>query len=139
MILLDAYALVAVLTRGPALDQVTSLLRRGGLGIPTLNLAEVLDVAERVKGLPAEVAWGGIEPLLGNAIAPIPLTLEIAREAASVRARHYHGKRRPLSLADCVLLASGDDGDRLATADPHILAVAPEEGLSPIGLPGEAT
>jgi predicted nucleic acid-binding protein len=83
------------------------------------------------------LAWAGVEPFLGERVVPIPLSVEIAREAAEIRARHYHRTARPLSLADCVLLASGAAGDRLATADPHVLSVAADLGLEPIALAPE--
>jgi hypothetical protein len=42
---------------------------------------------------------------------------------------------RPISLADAVLIASAGPGDRIATADPHVLAVAREEKLDLLVLP----
>lgn len=137
MTLLDAYALVALLVRGPAEPDVRALLHAGNLVMPTVNVAEVLDVAQR-RGMPRELAWAGIEPLLEGPIDAMSLTLGLAREAAGIRAEHYHRRSRPLSLADCVLLASGARGDRVATADPHVLAVAPLVGLEPVALPSES-
>jgi hypothetical protein len=51
------------------------------------------------------------------------------------RAGHYHRATRPLSLADAVLIASARPGDRIATADPHVLAVAREEQIEPLEPP----
>jgi hypothetical protein len=39
------------------------------------------------------------------------------------------------TLADAVLLASAGEGDRIATANPHVLAVAEAEKLGSIALP----
>lgn len=136
MILLDAYALVALLVRGPAEPQVRALLHAGDLAMPTINVAEALYVAQR-RGMPRELARAGVDPLVEGPVAPISLTLELAREAAEIRAEHYHRRSRPLSLADCVLLASGAPGNGVATADPDVLAVAPLVGLKPIALPPE--
>lgn len=138
MILLDAYALVAFVAGGPAERDVRSLIRGGNCAIATVNLAEVFDVLERARQVPPERARGAIDPLLEGPVEPIALTVELAREAAEIRARHYHRRSRPLSLADCVLLASGASGDGVATADPDVLAVAPLVDLEPIALPPES-
>jgi hypothetical protein len=41
-------------------------------------------------------------------------------------------------LADAVLIGSASPGDRIATADPHVLAVAKAEKLESIEMPGES-
>lgn len=138
MILLDAYALIAFTAGGPAEPAVRGLMRTGSTAVATANLIEVFDVLERTKGVPRERAAGAIEPLLDGGTRAIPLDLTIARRAADLRVEHYHRRTRPLSLADCVLLASGGSGDRVATADPHLLAVAPLIGLTPLPLPPES-
>lgn len=138
MILLDAYALTAILTQGPAEQEVRALLRQPPLAIPLVNVVEVLDVAQRTRGMSPELAWAGVEPFLERLVESLPLTVAIARRAGNLRAEHYHRTRRPLSPADCVLLASGGEGDRVATADREVLAVAPLVGLEPIALPGDA-
>jgi predicted nucleic acid-binding protein len=137
LVLLDAYALVALVAGGPAEAQVRLLLRAGDCSVATLNLAEVFDVLVRVRGVPGERARAAIEPLLEGVLGTVPLTALLARRAAALRLAHYHRIRRPLSLADCVLLASAGEGDQIATADAHVLAVAPEEGIKPIPLPEE--
>ena len=138
MILLDAYPLVALVAGGAAEHDVRRLIHAGSCAIPTLNLAEVFDVLERTRNVPQDRARGAIDPLLDGHVATILLSLEIARGAARIRARHYHRRSRPLSLADCVLLASGASGDGVATADPDVLAVAPLVDLEPIALPSES-
>ena len=137
MILLDAYALIAFIAGRPGASEVGSLLRSGHCALTTLNLAEALDVLERVRSVPAERALEAIDPLLESALETVPLDAEIAKAASSVRVDHYHRRDRPLSMADCVLLASGSEGDRVATADRHVLAVAEAIGLDPIELPGD--
>jgi predicted nucleic acid-binding protein len=49
---------------------------------------------------------------------------------------YYHHSSRPISLADAILIASAKPGDRIATADPHVLAVAGEERIGTLTLPG---
>ena len=67
----------------------------------------------------------------------VPLDSTVARRAAEIRARHYHRSSRPISLADAVLIGSATPGDRIATADPDVLAVAKAEKLELVVLPGQ--
>ena len=138
MTLLDAYALIAFLVGGPAAPQVRRLLREGDAAVATANLAEALDVSQRVYGLAIERAMAVLDPLFGRPLVTLPLDLEVARRAAEVRSAHYHRSSRPISLADAILLASAGASDRIATADPDVLAVARAEGLSTLRLPGQA-
>lgn len=137
MTLLDAYALIAFLVRGPATQQVRAILREGDAAVATANLAEVLDVSQRVHGLPIPRAVEILEPLLEGSLTAIPLDSTVARRAAEIRAGHYHRSSRPISLADAVLIGSAKLNDRIATADPDVLAVAKVEKLEAIVLPGQ--
>jgi predicted nucleic acid-binding protein len=108
--------------------------------VTTTNLAETLDVSQRVYGVAIERAMELIEPLTAGPLATLPLSAEMAIAAAAIRARHYHRTRRPISLADSVLLASAIDGPdvrRLATADPDVLAVARDEQVPTVALPDQ--
>jgi len=134
--LLDAYALVAFLVGGPASAQVRAVLREGQAAVASANLAETLDVSQRVHGMPIARAMDILEPLLGDVVEVIALDADLARAAAEMRSRHYHRSSRPISLADAVLLASAKGTDRIATADPDVLAVAETEGIETIVLPG---
>lgn len=134
MTLLDAYALIALVAGGSAGAEVRALIRAGGCAVATVNLAEVFDVLERVRAVPPDRARAAIEPLLDGLVETIALTAEIARSAGELRATHHHRTEQPLSLADCVLLASGAPGDRIATADPDVLGVAVAIGLEPLEL-----
>jgi predicted nucleic acid-binding protein len=135
--LLDAYALVAFLAGGPAAEQVRAILRGGDAAVATANLAEALDVSQRVHGVPIARAREFLDPLLEGPLAPVGLGLDIAWRAGEIRARHYHRSRRPISLADSILIATAGPGVRIATADPDVLAVARAEGLEVVVLPGE--
>jgi predicted nucleic acid-binding protein len=134
---LDAYALIAFLVGAPATVHVRAILREGDAAVATANLAETLDVSERLHGLPVLRAMEVLGPLLEGPLTGIPLELAVARRAAEIRAKHYHRARRPISLADAVLLASAQPSDRIATADPDVLAVAEAEELDVFVLPGE--
>lgn len=135
--LLDAYALVAFLVGGPASAQVRALLREGDSAVATANLAEALDVAQRLYGIPVERTLEVLEPLLDGPLGWVPLDRVRAQRAATIRATYYHRAQRPISLADAILLASAGPGDRVATADPDVLAVAGVEGIETIALPGQ--
>lgn len=135
MTLLDAYALIAFLVGGPAAAQVRAIMREGDAAVATANLAETLDVAARRHGLTVSDAMEIIEPLLEGPLTAVALDAAVARRAAEIRAKHYHRNRRPISLADAVLIASARPGDSIATADPDVLAVAEAEALESIALP----
>jgi predicted nucleic acid-binding protein len=135
--LLDAYALIAFLVGGPATAQVRAILREGDAAIATANLVEALDVSQRVYGVPIPRAVEILEPLLEGPLTAIPLEYVLARRAAEMRAKHYDRSTRPISLADAVLLASAKHDDRIATADPDVLAVARDEKLETLTLPGQ--
>ena len=137
MTLLDAYALVAFLVGGPAAADVRTILREGNAAVSTANLTEVLDVCQRVYGVSIAKAMEIIDPLLEGALSAIPLDISVARRAAQIRATHYHRASRPISLADAVLIASAKQADRVATADPDVLAVAGAEGITSLELPGQ--
>jgi predicted nucleic acid-binding protein len=135
MILLDANALIAVIRGEPAMERVLAILRRGSVAMTAANIAEVYDRSSRRTGLSHERVADVIEPLFEGPLTPIPVDLDLARRAGEVRSLHYHRKRRPLSLADSVLLAASGPGDRIATADSDVLAVAAELGIETIELP----
>ena len=137
MTLLDAYALVAFLVGGPAAADVRTILREGNAAVSTANLTEVLDVCQRVYGVSIAKAMEIIDPLLEGALSAIPLDISVTRRAAQIRATHYHRASRPISLADAVLIASAKQADRVATADPDVLAVAGAEGIASLELPGQ--
>jgi PIN domain nuclease of toxin-antitoxin system len=133
--LLDAYALIAFLVGGPATREVRGILREGDAAIATANLVEVLDVSQRVHGVSIRRAAEFLEPLLEGPLTAVLLDSAVARRAAEIRARHYHRSSRPISLADAVLIGSAKRGDRIATADPDVLAVAKAEQLESVALP----
>ncbi len=103
----------------------------------TANLIEVLDVSERVRAVPIARTMAALEPLFDSTLTVRRLDLSGARRAAEIRARHYHRATRPISLADCVLLAAAGSGDVIATADPDVLAVAGYEKIDALELPAQ--
>jgi predicted nucleic acid-binding protein len=134
-VLLDAYALIALLAEEPAADEVETLLRRGETAITAVNLAEALDVLQRVQRIPRERLEALTVPLVGERMTFIPISERIARDAADIRARRYHRTRAPISLADCILLAAAKQSDTLATADRPLIRVAEAENVEVRTLP----
>lgn len=127
-VLLDAFALIALLRDEPAAGDVEGLLRRGGAALTAINLAEALDVLERVDAVPRARLDELTGPLVAESVRLVEVDERLARDCASLRARHYHRTRSPLSLADCVLLAAAS-GASLATADPPLARAARAERI----------
>lgn len=137
MTLLDAYALVALIVDEPAGDEVEELLRAGDSGVVVANLAEAIDVSQRVYRLSAGEVRAAVEPLfLGGVSSAVASGESEAWQAAALRTKHYDRKNRALSLADCFLLAHAVDADAaIATADPPLAEAARSEGIEVIALP----
>lgn len=128
-VLLDAFALIALLADEPAADEVEAILRGGEAAITAVNLAEALDVLQRVQGISSERLRAVTARLVGDRMRLIPIDEQIARDAADIRARRYHRTRAPVSLADCILLAATGESDVLATADGPLIRVAEAESV----------
>jgi PIN domain nuclease of toxin-antitoxin system len=133
--LLDAYALVALVLDEPAAEDVVRLLREGGAAVTSLNYGEALDGLIRAQDLPEASVLAALEPLLGGPLARIDVGFGIVMSAVRLRRAHYHRKRSPLSLADCVCLAAAGPDGSVATADEAMLAAAKSEGIATIPLP----
>ncbi|HEY2141433.1 MAG TPA: PIN domain-containing protein [Solirubrobacteraceae bacterium] len=134
-VLLDAFALIALLAEEPAADEVEALLRRGEAAITAVNLAEALDVLQRLQGITRERLEAVTIPLVRERMTFIAIDEQMARDAADIRARRYHRTRAPLSLADCILLAATGDSDALATADKPLIRAAEAENVQVRTLP----
>jgi PIN domain nuclease of toxin-antitoxin system len=133
-VLLDAFALIALLAEEPAAERVETLIRRGDTAITAVNLAEALDVLQRVGGISRERLEALTTPLIGEQVRLEQIDEQIARDAADIRARRYHRTHAPLSLADCILLAATRPVDTLATADAVLIRTAEAENRSVIPL-----
>jgi PIN domain nuclease of toxin-antitoxin system len=136
VILLDAYALTALLAEESAAGEVEQLIATGGTTVAAPNLAEAADRLGRVHGIAIERTRAAVESLEQSIDLHVrPAERVHAWRAAELRVKHYHRARRPLSLGDCLLLAMTDEKDQLATADPHVLRTASEEKIRWIALP----
>lgn len=135
MILLDAYALVAAATGEAAAVEVAELLRGGDCAVTTVNLAELYDQLVRRVGLDSETVDAHVRPLLDGPLSLRELDRDGAAGAGLLRAHLYRRRTAELSLADCVLLASLEEGDTVATADPPLARAARRLGHTVTSLP----
>lgn len=136
MIVLDAYALIALLAGEPAADQVEALLSGGSTAVAAPNLSEAADRLGRVHGIAVQRTRAVVETLQQSSHLHVrAVEARDAWRAAELRVTHYHRTRRPLSLADCLLLAVTGAEDQLASSDPHVLATAGDEQIGWIDLP----
>jgi PIN domain nuclease of toxin-antitoxin system len=135
VIVLDSYAVLALLKGEAAAGEVRELLvDEEEAVLTTLGIAEVLDHLVRLAGADEDDAVLDLAQL--ELASPPPLDVDVAVRAGLLRARHYHRKSRPVSLADCVAAATAHLAGRpLATADPHLLDMCRDEGIAVIPLP----
>jgi len=135
VIVLDSYAVLALLKGEPAADQVQKLVEDEVDALLTpLGVAEVLDHLVRLANAEADEAVLDLAQL--GLATPTAVEAELAATAGLLRARHYHRKNRAVSLADCVAAeAARPGGSQLASADPHLLDLCRDEGIAVIPLP----
>jgi len=135
---LDAQAVVAAFVGEPAAGEVEVLLR-GGDGPPRIsaaNVAEIIDVLGRFRSQGVELVVERLDWLIAGGLQVTAVDDGIARRAGAIRARRYHARQRPISLADCLALATALAlDDVLATSDPHLLDTATAEGYRVRALP----
>ena len=135
MILLDAYALVALLGDEPPAAEVAALLDEGECAMTAVNLAEVVDVAGRTGRLEP----GELRDLVGTlAVSGRLRVLTVGEDsvwrAGDLRGKHYANKSSELSLAACFLLGSAGPDDAIATADAPVARAARAEGIPIVAL-----
>jgi hypothetical protein len=100
-------------------------------------VAEAVDGLQRLHRLsPPEVA--SALDLLFTQVEVRAVSEAEAWRAGSLRARHYHRRSTPLSLADCFLLAAAGPEEAVATSDPGVAEVARLEDIGVIALPDSA-
>jgi predicted nucleic acid-binding protein len=135
VIVLDSYAVLALLKGEPAGEQVQGLVADEEEALLTpLGVAEVLDHLVRLANAEEEEAVLDLAQL--GLATPTPVGAELAARAGLLRARHYDRNDRAVSLADCVAAeAARPVGCRLASADPHLLDLCRDERVAVIPLP----
>ncbi len=126
MIVLDASCLVGLLLGEPGQPDIVAALTHE-CAMSVLNRAEVIDRITR-KGAPGDDVAADLDTL---GITYVALDADTADRAGKLRARHYHRTERPLSMADCVALATALAAQAtLATSDAPLAATAHAEGCA---------
>lgn len=135
MIILDAYAVIAVLEVEYAAPQVRALIEGDeDTALTVLGVAEVVDYLVRSAGTDEGDAALDLTQL--GLADPSPLDRLVATQAGLLRARHYNRRTRAISMADCVAAETARSLDApLATADPALLDTCAAEGIAVIALP----
>ena len=134
MIVLDAYAVIAMMVGEHPAGRVRTLIAAGGTGITSVNLGECSDVLQRRFRVPGKQARSAIATLTGGPVAVLSVDERDALFAADLRARHYHRSDRPVSLGDCLLLAAASGRGEVATGDGALLEMAADEGIATVDL-----
>jgi predicted nucleic acid-binding protein len=79
---------------------------------------------------------GDIALLVHDGLDVLPINANIAFAAGELRARYYHRRHNPLSLADCFAAATAlTHGAELATSDPPLATLIRAEGGKVLALP----
>lgn len=136
MIVLDAYAMIALMVDEPAGAKVAELLGRGDCAMSALNVAEAADVLQRSRGIQVSDTRSAVNTLTNGSFQILDVDEHRAWRAADVRAAHYRRRDSEISMADCVLLATARPGvDSIATPDPPVIRIAADLGITVIALP----
>ena len=129
---------MAALLGEPAAAEVEALLRdaRDPPRLCASGVAEIVDVLVRGRGLAEIGVTEKLEWLRLGGLEIVPVDDRIAMLAGSLRARHYHRRVRPISLGDCLALATARFLTlSIATSDAPMAAVARIEGIPVVALP----
>jgi uncharacterized protein with PIN domain len=138
MTVFDAQAIVAFLVGEPAAAEVERRLRDPADRpvMSAASVAEIVDVAARIMAIDAGTVQERLDWLAAGGLATLEVDDALGRTAGALRARHYDRRSRPLSLGDCLALATAmREGESLATSDPALIAAARDEGVGVVSLP----
>jgi len=135
---LDAQAVVALMLDEPAAPDVVAILRERD-AVPMLSaisIAETADIMVRRSRCRVEDVEERLDWLAATGIEVVSIDERVARLAGILRSRHWHRDHRSVSLADCVVLATGMlNQEAIATADAALIGAARAEGHPVIVLP----
>lgn len=132
MIILDAFAVLALLKGEPAASEVQSLL--GEAQLASTGLGEVVDHLVRVAGHDIEEVLLDLAEL--ELLDAVPVDAVGGMRAGALRALHYHRTDRAVSLVDCTVAEAAHRRNvAVATADPHLLDLCRDEDIRSIPLP----
>ena len=137
MTLFDAQAIVAFLVGEPAAAEVEVRLRDPDDRsiVCAASIAEIVDVTTRLMAIDPEAVNERLDWLAAGGLATIDVDDGLGRVAGDLRARHYDRQTRPVSLGDCLALATAiREGEALASADPALIAAARVAGAAVVPL-----
>ena len=98
--------------------------------VSAINLAEIVDVLTRVFERAPDDVQAALELLEAGGLEVVSVDGDLGMEAGRLHARFYHRRTSPLSMADCVALASAMSlNEPLATSDPPLAAAARAVGV----------
>jgi PIN domain nuclease of toxin-antitoxin system len=135
---LDTQAIVAALIAEPAMSEVSRILHdRDSIPmVSAITVAETMDVLVRGRHQRVEACDAQLQLLYAGGLEVVPVDEEIGRLAGLLRARHWNGDRRPVSMVDCTVLATGMIAQEpIATADAALIGAARAEGHPVVVLP----
>jgi len=122
----------------PAAGAVEDELRdpTRGSWVSAINLAEIVDVMTRVFRQAPDDVRVALQLLEAGGLQVVPVDGDLGLEAGRLHARFYDRRMSPLSMADCVALASAMSlNEPLATSDPALAAAARAVGVAVLPLP----
>ena len=104
--------------------------------ISAVNVVEVVDVLVRLRARTYAEVTEKLDWLAAGGLAVEPVTEAVGRIAGRIRADHYDRRLRPISLPDCIALATARAREEPpVTSDPILIGIAGAEGAQVIGLP----
>jgi PIN domain nuclease of toxin-antitoxin system len=108
----------------------------GAVSISAVNMAEVVDVLVRIVGRAVDDVTEKLDWLEAGGLDVVDVDAGIGRAAGILHARHHHRRNSPMSMADCVALATAVRlRQPVVTADVPLARVAALEGCDVVALP----
>ena len=135
----DATALISWMSSEVGADEVHDLISERGGRCSAVNLAEVIDCLSRSGRSTPERIVATITDLktVGFGVEPCGFTL--GARAGVLRATHYSRSTQPVSLADCIALATAEHlGATLVTSDAGLVAMAVSAGVDVHPIPNSS-
>lgn len=133
-VVLDSSAVIALFLDQPGAGTVGALLRSDNVRMSSVNAAEVVDVLIRVYGADPDDVVARVDELLSLTVRSIETSRELSIQAGELRASLSRRRTKRLSMADCYVLVTAGPGDRIATTDATLAAVASDEGIEVVAL-----
>jgi len=101
-----------------------------------MNVGEVIDVTTRIFGRAHHETMDALILLESGGLRIADVNADLGIDAGQLHAKHYLRTTSPLSMADCVALATAVAlNEPIATSDPPLAAAARAEGVTVVALP----